>query len=361
MNETTKTNMNGPNANMADLNSLRETELNDGLIRLLVIPAFGILIPNATDLFHGVLLFSGQYWMGYLLFLSLSFLIWHGNRWFLIKQRIFYDWFRHATRKLVLLVFANVFFTAPITVIVLWAWYRFVNVEVNWTTIEVVCLINVICVMFVTHVYETVYLIKQRENDLLRLERLHRMQVEAELMALKNQLDPHFVFNSLNTLSQLIDEQTHQAQAFTEHLADVYRYILASHNRSWVPLNDELRFVRSYLALLRIRFGDGLVMKLPDIETDQLLIMPISLQVLVENAVKHNQFNERSPLLLECRIESEHLVVDHAKFPKRDEGVGTGIGLKNLNERALILTGRGITVVDDERFSVEIPLMRLAS
>ncbi len=352
--------MGRPKSSLEVMNSPGEVHLNDFWIRFLMIPSFGIFIPHATGLFRGTNRFSIDHAFGYLLFVSLAFLIWHGNRWFLIKQRTHYDWFHHPIRKLVLLVFANVFFTVPITVLVLWNWYYFVAMPSDWNVIRIVCLVNVICVLFITHVYETIYLIRQREEDQLRLEKTHRARAEAELEALKQQLDPHFIFNSLNTLSQLIEEQSEQAGIFTEHLGDVYRYILASKDRALVPLKDEVHFVRSYLCLLQLRFGSAIDIRWPDLEAQNTLIPPMSLQILIENAVKHNQLSADRPLKIDCDIVESSIIVSHQRRPRRKTQPGTGTGLRNLSERFLLITQSSIRIEPDtDYFRVALPLVQM--
>lgn len=348
-----------PKAKQMGLESADPVELRDVGIRCIMIPVFGIFIPLLTGLFDPVPASLGYLAFGYLLFLSLAFLIWHGNRWFLIQQRQYYDWFNQPVRKLVMLVFANVFFTAPITVLVLWAWYNAVQFDVDWNAIRVVTLINVICVIFVTHAYETVYLIQQREADMLRLERIERAKAEAELEALKGQLDPHFMFNSLNTLAQLVDEDRQNARTFIERLADVYRYILMSRQRELVPLDEEMAFVDAFLTLLRLRFSDALVFRVQG-PLDNRYLPPIALQILIENAIKHNEFSANHPLELCCAIDSDSLTLSHRKRRKRRAPRGTGTGLRNLRERYRMLGDREV-VVDNQPnlFSVELPLIRM--
>src|SRR5262245_36092858 len=140
----------------------RET-LDDRLVRAIGIPAFGIAIPHLSGLFgpHGPR--DGIYWIGLAWFIALSSLIWHSNRWLLFKQREHTGWFDHPVRKVVTLVAATVFGTIPVTIAMLFAWYRMAGfAAVDWGVIRTVTLANVICVVFVTHVYETVFLIKER-------------------------------------------------------------------------------------------------------------------------------------------------------------------------------------------------------
>src|SRR5690606_20150373 len=121
-----------------------------------------------------------------------------------------------------------------------------------WNVVQTVGLLNVICVIFVTHVYETVFLVKERARDLVLVERLERARAEAELLALKRQVDPHFLFNCLNTLQHLIGEAPERALEFNQDLAMVLRYVVRTAERPLVSLREELTFVEHYTALLRI-------------------------------------------------------------------------------------------------------------
>ena len=154
-----------------------------------------------------------------------------------------------------MLVAANVLYTAPLTLAWISAWYLLRGLPVDVSAVQVVTLTNVICVVFVTHAYETVFLIRERESDMMRVERLERMRVEGELAALHSQIDPHFLFNSLNTLGHVIAHDPVRARDFCDRLAEVYRYVLASRGRQLVSLQEELDFVANYYALLALRFG----------------------------------------------------------------------------------------------------------
>lgn len=329
--------------------------VRDGWIRLLGIPAFGIVIPNLTGLFGPVPTFSRLYWAGYLLFVTLSGLIWQGNRFVMVEQRRHWDWFDHPWRKVALLLASNVLWTAPVSVGLLLAWYRLADARADWAAIRLVALANVVCVMFITHVYETVHLIRQREDDLLRLARLEQARAEAELAALKAQVDPHFLFNSLNTLVHVIPRDPLAAIAFTERLADAYRYILASGSRDLVPLADELAFARDYVELLRLRFSDTVVLEI-DGGDERRLVPPVALQVLVENAVKHNAFDARRPLVIRVDIGPEGLRVSNVVRARLSGRPGAGLGLRNLDERCRRVLGHALVVREGREFVVEVPL-----
>lgn len=341
-----------------------QSHINDLNIRLLFIPFFGIAIPNLTGLFGHVTFRSPLYWIGYGYFILISFVIWHGNRYLLFKQREHYDWFQNPIRKLTTLVFANVFYTAPVTALMLLFWYYFAGFAgPDWNVIKLVTLMNVIAVIFITHVYETVFLIKERESDLLQFEKLERAKAQAELAALKSQIDPHFMFNSLNTLSYLIENDREKALRFNEHLSDVYRYILMNKDRELVQLREEIEFLNHYFSLLQLRFGKGVQLTINgNGEWDDYLIPPISLQILLENAVKHNQVDESSPLGIRVRIGDSCIVVSNPRRPRLAENGSPKTGLKTLNERYKLITGREISIqTETDEYSVTLPILRTTS
>src|SRR5688572_14923904 len=268
-------------------------------MRLIGIPFFGIIIPNVTGLFGSLSFRDPGYWLGYVYFVGLAFLIWQGNRYLLFRTRKRFTWFDRPIEKLILLFMNNIFFTSPLTIAWLCLWYRSAGFSaIKWDSILIVTLVNVICVLFVTHVYETVFMVKEQQGEQLKNAELSRAKAEAELAALKNQIDPHFMFNSLNSLSYLISQDQLKASQFTENLAEVYRYILSQKDQTLVLLEDELDFTHKYTDLLHLRFGKALIFKRAfDIALEKnYLIPPTSVFVAFENAVKHNEISETSPL-----------------------------------------------------------------
>lgn len=324
---------------------------------------FGLTIPWLTGLYGPLTPRDALYWAGTAGFVALAAAIWGGNRWLLLKQREHFDWFSYPWRKLMMLVAANVLYTAPITVLGLLAWFAAAGLPVDANALRLVTLMNVICVLFVTHAYETIFLIRERASDLMQVERLERARAQAELAALKAQVDPHFLFNSLNTLGHLIAQDGARAREFCDTLAEVYRYVLDSRQRDLVPLADELAFVRRYHRLLELRFGDAM----PLVGADALqaaasrwLIAPLALQGLLENAVKHNQASAAEPLPVRLALgdAQAYVSVGNPVRPRLSALPSAGVGLANLDERCQLLTGRALTLSRlGGNFEVQVPLV----
>jgi LytS/YehU family sensor histidine kinase len=217
----------------------------------------------------------------------------------------------------------------------------------------------VAAVIIFTLIYEILFLSKERELDTKIVDQLDKELSQAELQVLTNEMDPHFIFNSLNTLNHLILNQPRQAHLFNNKLAQVYKYFLINKNKELISLQDELEFIEDYFYLLQIRHDNKLQLQtIPDAKSSKVMIPPCSLQVLVENAIKHNEFSEANPLLIKVTINEHYLQVSNNIKPKLYAVNSTGIGLKNLSSRYKILFRKDITIsTSHENFIVKLPLL----
>ena len=338
--------------------------VKDKVIRILGAQFFGIVFPNATGLIDNANHSVSYLFLTYGYFIFIAFCIWQGNRWILFRLQKRYSWFVHPIQKAVVLISANIFYTAPLMIITISGWYWFNDININWLVIQYNIIACVVCVIFITQVYETVFLIKQRESDMLQNEQLARAKAQAELEALKNQIDPHFMFNSLNSLSHLIDEHPKNAKAFTESLAEVYRYILGNKAQKLVLLEDELEFLNQYISMLKHRFGNSLVVniEIPSSAKSNYLIPPLSIFFAVENAVKHNEIAIKKPLVVKLNLKENTLYIHNIKIQKINLQPSSGIGLKNLKERFKIIMDKEVFVLDNANtFTITLPLLPLST
>ena len=221
--------------------------------------------------------------------------------------------------------------------------------------------INLIPTLIGLLVYESRYTFQQWEENQRRADQLAQARTQAQLDALAQQLDPHFLFNSLNTLAALIEPGNEPAQHYVEGLADVYRYVLLSRERPTVPLAEELAFVQTYVALQKVRFRDNVQVSY-DVAEAALAqrVAPLSVQVLVENALKHNEASRARPLHLRLVADGASLRVEHNWQP-RAAGLapGTGTGLANVRQRYALLGASQPVQVQQAAgvFAVTLPLL----
>lgn len=175
---------------------------------------------------------------------------------------------------------------------------------------------------------------------------------------LKSQVNPHFLFNCLNTLSSLVNTQSDTAGHFIIKLSSIYRYILDNGSKVKVPLKDELQFIRDYFYLYQIRNEGKILLRIDIGDDEEYEILPVSLQTLIENAIKHNMATFEKPLRIFIYAEGEYIVVKNNVQRMATQVVSTKIGLKNLNERFTLMTGKGIIVEKTgEEFLVKAPLL----
>ena len=181
----------------------------------------------------------------------------------------------------------------------------------------------------------------------------------AKFESLKNQLNPHFLFNSLNVLTSLIGENPMQAERFTTKLSKVYRYVLEQRNKDLVPITEELNFAKTYMQLLGMRFEDAVKFNIPDsISNDELKIVPLSLQLLLENAVKHNVVSSSKPLTINIYEEDNYLIIENNVNPKEAMGKSTKVGLQNIADRYGLITDKGVKIENNNKtFKVSLPLL----
>ncbi len=331
--------------------------------RLVLIPAFGIIIPIITGMINTYNFSNWQIKLSFLYTIGVAAVVWQGNRYLHFSMRSYFDWHNKPLQKVLVLLFSITFYTIPVSILLLVVWYNlFANGDNDWNIIWQSTLVILVAVIFITHIYETVFLIKETESEMVKNEQLERAKAETELEALKNQIDPHFIFNSLNTLSHLIEEKPAKARLFNDNLADVYRYILQNKARGLVLLKEELQFLQAYFSLLKIRYDHAIELEvsIDILKWEHYLIPPISLQVLAENAIKHNGFSEKAPLIIFIEMKNEQLIIYNSIRKKILRKPSSGIGLQNLEERYKLTTGKQITITEEGGiFKVVLPVLRI--
>ena len=333
--------------------------IKDLLLKIIFIPILGIGLP----LISGIVTYKKysllQLIAANIFFILTSFVIWKGCNWIHSKLRPLYMPISNPFSKIAAVCFVSALYGACTGGLSSLIWLKMSREVFNWMNIYKFIAACVAAVIVFTLIYEILFLSKERELDTKIVDQLDKELSQAELQVLNNEMDPHFLFNSLNTLNHLILNDPKQAHLFNNHLAQVYKYFLINKNKELIPLKEELEFIESYFFLLQIRHDNKLqLLTMLDGKSATVMIPPCSLQILVENAIKHNEFSEANPLLIKVSIIDHYLQVSNNTKPKLYAVNSTGIGLKNLSSRYKLLFRKDITIATSrDSFIVKLPLI----
>jgi two-component system, LytTR family, sensor kinase len=215
--------------------------------------------------------------------------------------------------------------------------------------------------LFLNCVNAIVFFMNRLKKAELEAEQLKKQNIEARFEALRNQINPHFLFNCFNVLSTLVHKDPEASSTFIAQLSNVYRYLLQNQEKKIVPLKDELDFLDSYTYLLRTRFSENLqienrISDCPDV----IMVAPASLQMLIENAIKHNVASKKLPLRIILEKQAEYIVVSNTLQKKEIEGESTRIGLRNISDRYKLLSDLPVIVErTPTQFIVKIPVLQI--
>ncbi|MBP9848987.1 MAG: 2TM domain-containing protein [Flavobacterium sp.] len=220
-------------------------------------------------------------------------------------------------------------------------------------------LVTIIITFFVTLAFHAFYFYKAYQENKVKEQKIIAGTASAQFESLKNQIDPHFLFNSLNVLSSLIEENPESAQKFTTSLSKVYRYVLEQKDKELVSVAEELKFAKTYMNLLKMRFENSITFEIPEgFDNEEAKVVPLSLQLLLENCIKHNIVSEAKPLHVKITIENNQLVVTNNLQKKEVLSDRKGVGLQNIVNRYAILTKRTVLVEENEKeFKIFLPIL----
>lgn len=204
-----------------------------------------------------------------------------------------------------------------------------------------------------------IYLYKWYQENKLKEQKVIAGNASAKFESLKNQIDPHFLFNSLNVLSSLIEENPDNAQRFTTSLSKIYRYVLEQKDKELVLVEEELAFAKTYMNLLKMRFENSISYELPsEYDNSEARVVPLSLQLLLENTIKHNSASEQKPLHIKIYVENNYLVIQNNLQKKEVLQERKGVGLQNIVARYALISERKVLIDENESdFKVFIPIL----
>ncbi|NIJ54733.1 sensor histidine kinase [Dyadobacter arcticus] len=331
-------------------------QLNDLKLRLVGIPFFSFAIPMIVH-FEDFGEMNNTYFAAVVISFFTTLALWEGNRYIIVSMRRLFPKYSETTKRLLLESVMALIYTLAATFILDEVLCKgILHKQGNLMGFR----ISVIPTVLVYLVYEAIYFFEAWKANVRKTESLMREGVQSQLEVLKNQLDPHFLFNSMNTLAALIDDTNTDAQKYLERLSDVYRYVLVSRNKNTVLVEEEIAFLDAYVYLNKIRFRDNLLVeKHIAPETYRQHVTPLSLQMLIENAIKHNVVSKENPLKISIHQEGDqYLVVKNNIQEKTIFEKSTRVGLQNIINRYSLLTERRVQVIEDGAlFTVKIPLI----
>lgn len=274
----------------------------------------------------------------------------------------FIDWINKPVKSLLTALCLHFIYTTVVIFLVNWFWFDLI-LNQNWDTFwgsnkgtiisEYIIFIIIAAIIYAMSFFNS-WRIQVQETEKVKSETL-----ALRYKVLQDQINPHFLFNSLNVLTSLIKLEPDLAEQFTEHLSKVYRYVLENKDNDLVNLHTELDFLDAYVFLLHIRFMDKIVVKV-DIDDDkkELLILPLALQLLIENAIKHNSMSKKNPLKIEITIENKNVLNVVNNLQERESHMAsTGVGLRNIEHRYHLLEmPKPEFIKTDTKFIARIPL-----
>lgn len=340
-----------------------EHKIEDIAAKVIAVPLIAILFPNITGLIingrYSLVLLMVQY--GYFIFLV--YVIWKGNVSVIVTIKNKMNFEKSNYHKYIFaILFSTIAYSGLTAALMLKLWtVLFKQNHTTWHILLNSVLALIFISTFITTIYENYLLNRKKLSALSKVERMGLAKTQAELTVLKSQIDPHFIFNSLNTLSYLISSNPENAKLYTDTLAKVYQYILINKDKDLVLLREEIEFISNYFYLLRIRFENAIRMtiEISSIEAEDLLIPPISLQTLIENAIKHNEFDDINPLVISVFVSSNYITVTNRIKCKSFLQPTSKIGLTNLDNRYRLITNRNISVDTNQNFTVKLPIINL--
>jgi sensor histidine kinase YesM len=281
---------------------------------------------------------------------------WFANR--------FIDWIKKPVKSVLLAISIHLVYSTVVIFTVNWFWFIFIlnqNWDTFWHSYKGTIISEYIIFVIIASIIYAMSFFKSWRIQVQETEKIKSEALSLKYQVLQNQVNPHFLFNSLNILGSLIDFDVEKAKEFTRELSLFYRDVLHFKDQDIISLKEEIEFVRKYIYLQQIRFGEALQVDIIANEKVEGKVIPLSLQALVENAIKHNEISKANPLKIVIAISDEYeLIVENNIQLKKITDRNSGTGLKNLAGRYEFLTGKKVEIVKNSNyFRVTLPLILL--
>ena len=335
--------------------------LNDRKLRWTGAALLSLLYTTAVNL-PAMIAQHRPWWKQYFTDFAFVVICWAIAREVIIFSRRMFPGVANTMRRVILLFVSTVIISFVEGFVIVYALNYTNYYELSFSRTDFFYTSGLILVfsMMIMAIYETLYSLGEWNKLAVEAEALKRENLQSQLDSLKEQVKPHFLFNSLSTLIALIDEDKVRAKKFVEELAFVYRYLLQSNEKELIPLSEELTFIKAYYYLLKTRFDDRLVLDIyVSNEASERLIPPLTLQILLENAVKHNVVSAERPLHVVISENGDNKIILSNTLQRRTQKVvSTQTGLANLAAKYQLMQQPAPEILETpEKFSVQITLI----
>jgi two-component system, LytTR family, sensor kinase len=316
-----------------------------------------------------LILFRGRVWTDsriWLISMPLIFVLgtlsWYLHEWWNDRSEKRYPSLEQSRQRIIRKIGAMLFLMPPSIMLIFFVYHYFHILGYHWQTMHIVegLVIGLSVNLVFFPLQEGEYIFSKYKEKRQEQEMLTELSVYQELDTLKNQINPHFLFNCFNTLSSLISVDKKQAELFLNELSKVYRYLLRSNEDGVSTLGNEIKFIQSYFQLLRTRHGEAVKMNLQiEKQYESYLLPSLSLQLLVENAVKHNTLSKSQPLVIDIFTTAGNKLVVNNNLQRRTIMVHSNkVGLENIKSKYTLLRQPGFQVMEDEKnYTVVLPLI----
>ncbi len=300
-----------------------------------------------------VVMFSGSMWL----------FLWKGNEYIYIITNLYVSWFKTPLKRLFIgLGLMILYSSTAVTGLTLFFFSVVFKQEINeefFSQIRESVIYSIIISTIIMSFFTARGFLLAWRQAAINIEKIKRDHISSQYEALKNQVNPHFLFNSLNALSSLVHDHPDRAIEFINRLSDVYRYVLDSKDKEVVPVKEELDFVRAYSFLLKARFEDNLEIEF-DVSDKEGYVPPMSVQMLLENVVKHNEISNDHPMRISVKEKDSYIFVNNRLQLKKEHSEMSGIGLDNITSRYSVLSDRSVQINQtDQEFIVGLPVLQI--
>lgn len=327
-------------------------------IRYPIIVLVGILMPMIYDDYE---YFTRDYYIAVVVSILRTAALWLGSKKIVefILSRL--DFLKQTAKTLSIQAISLIIYTCIIIAIEIYILEQYSTYRYTAREKFIFYENAIIITLFITTIYASTFFFLKWKENLLRAEKLEKATLEAKYETLKNQVNPHFLFNSLNTLTGMLDEGS-ATQTYVQNLSDFLRYVLQTKDKEVVLLRDEIEFSKQYAFIQQKRFDKKLSIDFDVHESSfHFALPPLSLQMLIENAIKHNIISKEKPLYIKIYIRKDNYLMVENNLQRKTVEDSTGLGLENIRNRYRYLGVMNIEIIETEHiFKVGLPLLKVS-